>query len=350
MIFYKKFKFSGVIFMAIKYKWLEERLKILIEKSVDSGIIRLPTEADLCDRYKVSRQTVRQALSLLEKEGLIEKRQGSGSYITGLSSLSEQNIIELMLPTDSEYIYPKMLYELRSRLLTDGFSLHANITHDEFYHERIVLQKLLSSPPRVLLVIPVHTSIPNPNIELYHTLQKRSCHIIFLKEAYTQLSDCICIGCDYEGAAADIVRYLIAEGHHSIGAILNPLSQNGIDKYNGFIRSMISANAMPPDTMVKWLTATDEDFIKKAVQTLSETCTAVICDNDQIAYEVMNQKPTFKVFSFDNSYLRLLKEDAFLSVDIDKKLFINIIASTVKNVLRGQKCSSSMLPFCFDIL
>lgn len=26
---------------------------------------------------------------------------------------------------------------------------------------------------------------------------------------------------------------------------------------------MISANAMPPDTMVKWLTATDEDFIKK---------------------------------------------------------------------------------------
>ena len=107
---------------------------------------------------------------------------------------------------------------------------------------------------------------------------------------------------------------------------------------------------MPPDTMVKWLTATDEDFIKKAVQTLSETCTVVICDNDQIAYEVMNQKPTFKVFSFDNSYLRLLKEDAFLSVDIDKKLFINIIASTVKNVLRGQKCSSIMLPFCFDIL
>ena len=169
MIFYKKFKFSGVIFMAIKYKWLEERLKILIKKSVDSGIIRLPTEADLCDRYKVSRQTVRQALSLLEKEGL------SGSYITGLSSLSEQNIIELILPTDSEYIYPKMLYELRSRLLTDGFSLHANITHDEFYHERIVLQKLLSNPPRVLLVIPVHTSIPNP----FTTLCKKEAAILF---------------------------------------------------------------------------------------------------------------------------------------------------------------------------
>ena len=336
--------------MAIKYKWLEERLKILIEKSVDSGITRLPTEAAICDRYKVSRQTVRQALALLENEGLIEKRQGSGSYITGLGGLPEQNIIELMLPTDSEYIYPEMVYELRSRLLADGFSLHANITHDEFYHERIILQKLLASPPRVLLVIPVHTSIPNPNIELYRALQKRRCHILFLKEAYPQLSDCICIGCDYEGAAADVARYLMAEGHHSIGAILNPLSQNGIDKYNGFMRAMISADVMPPDTVVKWLTATDEDFIKKAVQTLSETCTAVICDNDQIAYEVIDQKPAFEIFSFDNSYLRLLKENAFLSVDIDEKLFIDTVASTVKDVLRGQKCSSIMLPFCFDTL
>lgn len=71
--------------MAIKYKWLEERLKILIKKSVDSGIIRLPTEADLCDRYKVSRQTVRQALSLLEKEGLIEKDKEADPISQGLA-------------------------------------------------------------------------------------------------------------------------------------------------------------------------------------------------------------------------------------------------------------------------
>ena len=336
--------------MAIKYKWLEERLEILIEKSLDSGITRLPTEASLADRYKVSRQTVRQALSLLEKKGLIEKRQGSGTYITGLCGLPEQNIIELLLPTDSEYIYPEMIYELRSRLLTDGFSLHANITHDEFYHERLILQKLLSSPPRVLLVIPVHTRIPNPNIELFLTLQKRRCHIIFLKESYPQLSDCICIGCDYEGAAADMTKYLIEKGHHSIGAILNPLSQIGILKYNGFMRAMISANALPADAAIRWLTATDVDFIKKAVQSLSETCTAVICDNDQIAYEVMNQKPSFEVFSFDNSYLRVLKENTFLSVDIDEHLFISTVASTVKDVLRGQKCHSIMLPFRFDTL
>ena len=41
----------------------------------------LPTEQALCAQFQVSRQTVRQALSLLEAEGLIDRRQGSGSHI-----------------------------------------------------------------------------------------------------------------------------------------------------------------------------------------------------------------------------------------------------------------------------
>ena len=41
----------------------------------------LPTEQALCAQFQVSRQTVRQALSLLEADRLIDRRQGSGSHI-----------------------------------------------------------------------------------------------------------------------------------------------------------------------------------------------------------------------------------------------------------------------------
>ena len=41
----------------------------------------LPTEQALCEQFRVSRQTVRQALSLLETDKLIDRRQGSGSHI-----------------------------------------------------------------------------------------------------------------------------------------------------------------------------------------------------------------------------------------------------------------------------
>jgi GntR family transcriptional regulator, transcriptional repressor for pyruvate dehydrogenase complex len=42
---------------------------------------RLPTEAELAQKYGVSRPTVREALSRLRMDGLIASRRGSGSYV-----------------------------------------------------------------------------------------------------------------------------------------------------------------------------------------------------------------------------------------------------------------------------
>ena len=78
--------------MAIKYKWLAERLELLILKNIQAGIHKLPTEQQLCTRYHVSRQTVRMAMAILEEKGLIVRKQGSGAYITGRSQKPLGNV------------------------------------------------------------------------------------------------------------------------------------------------------------------------------------------------------------------------------------------------------------------
>jgi DNA-binding GntR family transcriptional regulator len=43
---------------------------------------RLPAERALCDQFKLSRITIRQALGLLESERLLKRRHGSGTYVS----------------------------------------------------------------------------------------------------------------------------------------------------------------------------------------------------------------------------------------------------------------------------
>lgn len=43
---------------------------------------QLPSETDLSDKYEVSRNTLRQALTILAEDGLISKHQGKGTFVT----------------------------------------------------------------------------------------------------------------------------------------------------------------------------------------------------------------------------------------------------------------------------
>ncbi len=61
------------------------QLEHMLREKINSGAFvpgdRLPTESDLIEQYSVSRITVRQALATLADDGLIERRQGRGTFV-----------------------------------------------------------------------------------------------------------------------------------------------------------------------------------------------------------------------------------------------------------------------------
>ena len=64
------------------YAQVEEQIKRDIENGVYSKNGRIPTEAELAKQYNVSRITVRRAVEDLVSQGLVEKKQGKGTFVT----------------------------------------------------------------------------------------------------------------------------------------------------------------------------------------------------------------------------------------------------------------------------
>jgi GntR family transcriptional regulator len=62
-----------------------KQLKNKILDEIESGKLRhgdkLPSERELAEQYQISRMTARHTLSILEREGVVERRVGAGTFI-----------------------------------------------------------------------------------------------------------------------------------------------------------------------------------------------------------------------------------------------------------------------------
>ena len=279
--------------MAIKYKWLVEQLREIISDSIQKGINKLPTEQELAVRYRVSRQTVRAALAVLEDEREIRRIKGSGAYITGLSSLEDRNIVGILIPDEQQYEYPALINDIRVALAAEGFSCKVYPTHNHVDQERQILQFLLKSPLRALIVEPVKSALPSPNTELYQRLIQRGTSILFLECAYPQLSQIPVIYEDNLYGAGLLVQSLVEKGHSSIAGIFQMDDQRGLERYQGFLDAMQNQGLTVPDRNICWYTTQELDdfrqsrdisFLKKFLERITPDYTAFICEDDFIAW------------------------------------------------------------------
>ena len=91
-----------------RYMQILAVLRARVEAGVYPLETGLPTESELCDEFDASRYTVREALRRLVDQGMVHRRQGSGSvvvarepqarYVHSLSSLD--GLFQLALERD----------------------------------------------------------------------------------------------------------------------------------------------------------------------------------------------------------------------------------------------------------
>lgn len=306
--------------MAAKYQILAERLREELSRNSGRQGYKLPTELELTERYQLSRQTVRHALRLLEEEGLIQRRQGSGSYTTGLLPGAAPRQIAVVTSFLDDYIFPAILHDASGVFSRQGYSTAVYATENRVSEEREILLRLLEEPMSGLLVEGSKTALPTPNADLYQRLRQAGVPMVFLHGAYGELSGVPCVADDNYGGGYQLGRYLTGRGHREIAGIFKSDDVQGPQRYHGALSALRDAGAPIRDRRFAWYDTEDRrrlleekdtlllvDFLQKRM----EDATAVICYNDEIAFHLVQTllaagrrvPEEVAVVSFDNSYL-----------------------------------------------
>ena len=94
-----------------KYKILAEELRQNILNNIYQPGDRLPSELELQEQFQISRQTVRNALELLERQGFVRSRQGSGTYVVDRDAEEQKKSKRIAVVTTyvDNYIFPKII-------------------------------------------------------------------------------------------------------------------------------------------------------------------------------------------------------------------------------------------------
>jgi len=345
-----------------KYETLSKQLTEQIAENLLRGITALPTETQLAAQYHVSRQTVRAALSLLKSKGLIESRQGSGSYATGLSPDLNQNQIPILIASNQEYIYPHLLADIRHTLSEKGYQLRILATENSVSSERAHLTSLVESPPRGLIVEGVKSALPTPNTDLYEKLRASGTRLLFLHSRYGTLPDEVCIKDDNYYGGYLLANHLAQLGHTCIAGLFRLDDRQGHERYLGAACCLRDLGLPFSDSNVGWFQSPDVEALEKRQDTrflaayIKEHlsgCSAVICHNDEIAYWLVKelayagmQVPRdVSVVCFDNSYLSDLSSIRLTTLTHKPHELGQCAAETMLRLLRGIPAVSQELPW-----
>ena len=303
--------------MQARYSQIAEELRRLCAQLKKQGESRLPGEQALCLRFSCSRKTVRAALALLEQEGLIIKKRGSGSYLAQGRPRPDDRIV-LLVPDEEEYLWPALIRELRQRLAARGLRLLCRSTGGRHARERELLRELLTAPPAAVLLEPIGSRLPNPNEELLRELESAGIPLGYLFCAYESGPAAPCLTeADREGAA-QLVQLLAAHGHRRIGGLFRSDDGRGYERCAGLLRGCAELGLACDERDFAWLSAEDRrqivdgggEFLQHFLRRYWYDCSALICQNDELAYHLIRElerlgrrvPEDLAVVSFDDSY------------------------------------------------
>lgn len=332
-----------------KYITVARRLRMGIQNGTYENGRKLPSENELVAQTGYSRQTIRQAMAMLESEGLTERIRGSGTYVKSARVRRPRtNNIAVITTYIGEYIFPAILHGISGALSEKGYTPLLSATQNRVDTEREVLKSLMNKPIDGIIVEGTKTAMPNPNIDLYEEIGRQGIPVVFVNGYYAELKNPMYVVMNDREGGRLACEALLKEGHQHIAGFFKSDDIQGHRRYAGYAEALVKAGLSVEDDHVLWYTTENRDLLLKssAPDTLSG-CTAAVCYNDETAILAISACEGMEAdwVSFDQSAYARMPGAPFRSLGNPKEALGRLAAEKLLNMLDGGEEHPAVLPW-----
>ena len=302
---------------------------------------KLPSENELGQKFSISRQTVRQATSVLESEGLLERRRGSGTYVLSAKSQYKKNTknIGVVLTYIDDYIFPSIIKGIEKVLTQNDYFMQLAFTYNKTDKEYDVCNTFLQSNIDGLIIEPAKSGIPFVNQKLYRRIGDIGIPYILIHAAANVEPKVPSVCMDDYNCGEQAAQYLIEHGHCKIAGIFKADDMQGQLRYSGAMNILKKYDECKAYTF--WYTTEDIEDIKKGdltqvILNRFKDATAIICYNDQMAKTIIsmfksigkNIPEEISIISFDDLNVEISSSEGIgLTSFVHPKEKLGIVAA-----------------------
>lgn len=337
---------------AFLVNWIKQQV---VDNQLKAGE-RFYSETELAEKFSMSRQTVRQAVGILEQAGYLERRRGSGTYVAygGTSSKREPTkTIGVITTYLDSYIFPAIIRGIDSVLADKGYTMQLSFTRNKVENESAALKLLMQKNVDGLIVEPTKSGLYNPNRDLYEEIFGQGKPLVFFNSYYPDM-DYARVCMDDHAAGFIAAQCLISAGHTRIAGIFQSDDLQGHRRYSGYVDALTAASLELQSANILWFATEDIQYISQdfdRVLRCLKGCTGVVCYNDQIAYTVVNELKArqidvpddISVVGMDNAELAAMCEVPLTTLNHPKEKLGEIAARNILQLIEDPEYDANVV-------
>ncbi|VDA99590.1 hypothetical protein S1OALGB6SA_661 [Olavius algarvensis spirochete endosymbiont] len=255
---------------------------------------RLAAERELADAYGVSRPTVGRALNDLVAGGLVERRVGSGSFVTFGSSSEKQLTFGLIVPGlgRGEILEP-ICARIAEWAAAEDYSLNWGGSRTEGESLATLLKTLEGHVTRrvdgiFFQPIELESTHTEMNRKMIRHLKESQIPVVLLDADYLpfpERGDFDIVGIDNIRAAWVATDHLLSQGKSRIDFVTRPFTATTADRrIHGYRLSLLTAGISPEK---HWIHSIDPENHEEVTAMLKSGARDLVCVNDETAAILM---------------------------------------------------------------